>query len=268
MPRFTPLTRRAVAALAFTSLVTGGAAAQTPAPPSPAAPVGFLTRTAFFLSFAHMDSGDPRFTWVGRLRADLDVIGYQKGRLNVFMDDEGVLGSERRAFDLNHQNFIFEASASYRVRSTDVAAVYHHESRHLSDRETDRAIAWNTVGVRATRRWDPHPSTVSASAEFEHVLQHTYVDYAWTSLAAVRIDRPVNERAGIYAAASGGLVGVDGRIAGRERQCGARLEGGVRLAGVIGGLDLFGAYERRIDGYPLSRQRSRWVEVGFRISTR
>jgi hypothetical protein len=266
--RFRRFPERAIAAASFLILIATSVSAQTPAAQPAAEPEGFLTRTAFSLSFAHMDSGDPRFTWVGHLRADVDLVKYKQGRLNFFVDDEPVLGSERRAFDLNHQNFIMESSLSYRVRSFDVAVVFHHESRHLVDRETDRTIAWNTIGARATRRWDLHRSTVAASLEYGHVLQHTYVDYAWTSQLAIRLDRPMNERLGVYGAGSGVLVGVDGAIPGRERQCGARLEGGLRLAGLIGGLDLFGAYERRIDGYPLSRQRSRWFEVGFRLNTR
>jgi hypothetical protein len=40
------------------------------------------------------------------------------------------------------------------------------------------------------------------------------------------------------------------------------------VLGLKGGADLYLAYERRIDAYPLSYQRSRWVEFGFRLGTR
>ena len=37
--------------------------------------------------------------------------------------------------------------------------------------------------------------------------------------------------------------------------------------GTRGAFELYAAYERRIDGYPLARTRSRWFELGFTIHT-
>ena len=62
-------------------------------------------------------------------------------------------------------------------------------------------------------------------------------------------------------------VGVDGTV-NRRRQTGARAEGGVYFAGQRAGVDLFAAYERRVDGYPTSRESSSWLEFGFRLVTR
>ena len=70
------------------------------------------------------------------------------------------------------------------------------------------------------------------------------------------------------AKANGGFQGVDRAIANRDRLCGARLEGGAHILGLKGGADLYVAYECRIDAHPLSYQRSRWVEFGFRLGTR
>jgi len=41
----------------------------------------------------------------------------------------------------------------------------------------------------------------------------------------------------------------------------------VRLPGAHAALELFSAYERRIDGYPTSRQPLSWFEIGFRLGT-
>ena len=120
---------------------------------------GFLTRSAWFLSFARMNSGDPRFSWLGGGRVDIDLFGYPKGRVNLLVDEELVLGSERREFDLNHQNIILETSSSYRVGSIDVAAVFHHTSRHLVDRAADRVVAWHTIGARTVRVF-PAPAQI------------------------------------------------------------------------------------------------------------
>src|SRR5437588_7455364 len=82
---------------------------------------GFLPRTSWFLSFARLDSQDPQFSWTGKSRFDVDLVGYPAGRVNLLLDDELVLGRERRQFDLNHQNLILETSASARLASIDVA---------------------------------------------------------------------------------------------------------------------------------------------------
>src|SRR2546425_654043 len=172
-----------VLATGFLFALVSGAFAQTaPLPgPSTGEPAGFLPRSAFFVSVAGMQTDDPRFSLVQRNRADLDLVGYRKGRVNFLIDTELVMGSERRAFDLNHATVIFETSASYRFRSVDIAAVGHHDSRHVVDREFDRVPAWHTIGGRAERLFRTAQSTIDASLEYGRVVQHTFVDYTWTS---------------------------------------------------------------------------------------
>ena len=50
-------------------------------------------------------------------------------------------------------------------------------------------------------------------------------------------------------------------------QTGARFEGGVHVPTPHAAADLYAAYERRVDGYPTSRQPSSWFEIGFRLGT-
>jgi hypothetical protein len=246
------------------------ASAQTE--PRPAAvnseTTGLLTRSAFSLNLAGMQTEDPRFSLVERSRADLDLVGYGRGRVNFFIDTELVMGSERRAFDLNQANIIFEMSASYRVGAIEAAGVVHHASRHVVDREFDRVPAWHTVGARMTRVFVTPQSSVDISAEYGHIVQHTFVDYAWTSQLTLRIDRTLRPRAHLFAIASGGFVGVDRVALGRDRQHGARAEGGMRLAGDRAAFDLFAAGERRVDAYPTSHAPSSWLELGVRFGTR
>src|SRR6266496_4320336 len=118
---------------------------------STSASTGLLTRSAFSVTVAGMETNDPRFSLTERGRADLDLVGYRRGRINFFIDMELVMGSERRAFDLNQANIVFETSASYRVRGIDIGGVVHHVSRHVVDREFDRVTAWHTVGARIER---------------------------------------------------------------------------------------------------------------------
>jgi hypothetical protein len=63
-------------------------------------------------------------------------------------------------------------------------------------------------------------------------------------------------------------VGVDRPVLGRTAQNGGRIEGGVHLPGQRALFDLFAAHERRVDGYPTSREPSSWLEFGFRLVTR
>ena len=262
--------RRISTLLFFACSFASAAAAQpTPLPAiSTETETGFLTRSAWFLSFAGMKSGDPRFSWVARGRLDADLFSYDKGRINLLIDDELVLGRERREFDFNHQNIILENSFSYRVASIDVAAVFHHTSRHLIDRPADRIVAWHTLGGRAVRVFAIRQSSVAVSVEYERVVQRTYVDYAWTSQFAIRVARPLHGGAHLFASGGAALVGVDRGVVGRGRQDGARVEGGVHVPARRAGIDLFGAWERRIDGYPMAREPTSWLEVGFKLGTR
>ena len=105
-------------------------------------------------------------------------------------------------------------------------------------------------------------------ASMPGVLQHTFVDYQWTTDVRIAVRHPISNRVGLYVSTGGGLIGVDRARLGRERQCGSVLEGGVRIAGTTAGLELYAGYERRIDAFPVDRQRSRWLAFGFRISSR
>lgn len=215
-----------------------------------------------------METDDPRFSLVQRSRADLDLFSFRKGRVNFLVDSELVMGSERRAFDLNQANVIFEASASYGLGPIDVAAVAHHVSRHVVDREFDRVPAWHTIGARAGHVFLPRQATIDISLEYGRIVQHTFVDYAWTSQLTIRLDRTIRSATHVFASGSGGFVGVDGAVLNRGRQAGGRVESGVHVVGARATADLFAAYERRVDGYPTSREPSSWMEFGFRLGAR
>ncbi len=263
------MTARLLATGFLFAFVPGAFAQTAPVPGiSTGEPSGFLPRSAFFVSLAGIQTDDPRFSLVQRNRADLDLFGYHKGRVNLLIDTELVMGSERRAFDLNHANVIFETSGSYRVGQIEVAALVHHDSRHVVDREFDRVPAWYTVGARVERLFLARQSTIDVNLEYGRVVQRTFVDYTWTSQLTVRFDRTLRPGAHIFARGSGGLVGVDRAVLNRDRQTGARAEAGVHLVAERAAVDLFAAYERRVDGYPISREPCSWFEFGFTLGTR
>src|SRR5262245_38475222 len=229
---------------------------------------GFLTRSSFAVIIAGMKTDDPRFSLVERGRADLDLVAYGKGHVNLFIDTELIMGSERRAFDLNQSTIVFETSASYRLGAIDIGGVAHHVSRHVVDREFDRVPAWHTVGPRIGWSAVTSRTTVDISADYGRIVQHTFVDYRWTSQLTVRIDRALSARTRVFANGSAGLVGVDRNVLGRERRHGTRIETGVGVLGPRAALNLFAAHERRVDAYPSSRDAGSWLEFGVSLSSR
>ena len=269
MVRFNAPLRVLLVASSIVTFVPDATAQTAPLPGvSNGDPNGFLTRASWFLAVARMESDDPRFSEVARTRVDVDLVHYPRGRVNQFFDAEFVMGSEHRAFDLNHDNIVFETSASCRVASIDFAGVFHHASRHLIDRAFDRVVAWHTVAARGERVFVGRQSIVAVTIEYAQVVHRTFVDYDWTSQATIRFDRALGSRARVFASASSGIVGVDPAVVNRSRQDGSRVEGGVHVAGQRAGVDLVAAYERRVDGFPTSREPSSWFEVGFRLSSR
>jgi hypothetical protein len=263
-----PLARVVLAAALFLGWLPAGALAQDLPGRATDAATGFLTRSALAVSFGGLASGDPRFSWSARISGDIDLVTYPRGRLNFLGEYEGVLGSERRELDLNHENYQAEMSASRFVGPIEIALFLHHESRHLVDRESDRVVAWNDAGVRATRALERAGASWRAGFEISPMLQHTFVDYAWQSRLVVEADRRLATRTRLVGGVTTRLVGIDDGRSSRDRQCGARFRAGILVEGRRGDVELYAAYERRIDGYPLDRTRKRFVEFGFTLRGR
>jgi hypothetical protein len=94
------------------------------------------------------------------------------------------------------------------------------------------------------------------------------VDYQWTTDLRFRLHQALSDRVGLVAAATGGFIGVDRLRFDRGRQCGAAIEGGLRLVGERAAMDVFVGYERRVDGFPTEPFRVRMFTVGFRLMSR
>jgi hypothetical protein len=247
----------------------GQAFAQTTVPATVGAfSPALLPRADWSFLWGTFINGDPRFAFDGRLVADIDLVNYGVGRSNLIVDYEAIISHERRYFDLEAGNYVLEGSSSVHAGRVEISGVFHHESRHLVDRENAGTISWNVTGVRVARRFAVGGATIDTALDLGKVTQPAFVDYTWTSNLRIAARRPLARRAEAFGVINGDLVGVDRAKYGRERQCGARFEGGVRVVGTTGGLDLFAAYERRTDGFPTGLTRVRDVELGLRIATR
>jgi hypothetical protein len=214
----------------------------------------------------HLVSEDPRFVWDANFGGELDMLEYGSGRATFVANYQTILGSEFRAFDPNQGNYILEGSISRRAGALEAAAVFHHVSRHLSDRPKRFPVDWNMIGGRIAGSATRGPTTLRGRADIRGVIQSSYVDYRWE--LASEVAARVALRPGVALVSRGGLriVGVDGS---RDRgtQYGYRGEGGVRLDGRGAGLELFIAAERRVDPYQLEFSTASWMTVGFRISS-
>src|SRR6266446_1638985 len=165
MPRAVGFVCLAALAAAFASPV----AAQEP-PPA----VGFLTRYDFHLSAAALSNDDKRFSWDTHFGGELDAVDYIIGRTSFRLDYEAVLGNELRAFDPNQGNYLLEASTSVRSKVAEVALVFHHQSRHLGDRDKVFPVAWNLLGVRVLKTAGLGSNTVAMELNLGRAVQHSF----------------------------------------------------------------------------------------------
>ncbi len=234
-----------------------------------AAPVDgqeLFPRFAFHLDGQYLASADPRFNWSFNFGAEADVVDYRTGRATFRANYEAVAGEEFRRFDVNQGNYLLEGSASVRLRQVELAAVWHHVSRHVSDRPKRFPIDWNQIGGRVLAGWMQGTAAVRWETDLRATVTNAYVDYRWEVESTARIETPISVR---YAAIGTGnvrVVGVDGS---RERgtQVAGRLEGGVRLNGRAAAAELFAGIERRLDPYQLEFGTSSWFLAGFRLTS-
>jgi hypothetical protein len=244
------LTRRAAAAACLTLAFALPAAAQIPQPVAVPAPAGyqFLPRFDFYFTMASLRAEkDPaeRFWWDTHYGGSFDIVDYKVGRAAVL-------------------NYILEASLSARARETEIVGVFHHVSRHLSDRPKDFAIAWNALGGRLLRRVTSERATLDVDLDIGRVVRSSFVDYRWIMSLDLRVERQVHPRVGVFAHGQGQVITVDGSVD-RGTQTGGLVEGGLRLGGDAAILELFLGYENRVDAYPLERIPRHWGLVGFRL---
>jgi hypothetical protein len=275
----TPTRRRrgvgCVATFVLTLFVAARAAAQQPLLVDPPPRPEFLSRYDFHMSVASLmppkDTpealADERFSWDTHFGGSFDLLDLVVGRAGATIDFQAVEGSEYRPFDPNQGNYTLEAFVMARAGGGEIGAIFHHVSRHLSDRPKRDAIAWNELGARLLRRIAVGPTFVDLDLEGGRAIQHSFVDYTWLGEVNVLVRHPVNDRVGIFGRASGQFFAVS-ELAGRGTQTGGLVEAGVRLSGRGAIMELFLGYENRVDAYPLDRVPQHWGLTGLRLLSR
>ena len=260
------MTRRLLMAVALAAASAIPARAQTAPSPAPPPRVEYLSRFDFRVSMEHLFSEERRYVWDANFGGELDMVDFGRGRATFVANYQTILGNEFRAFDPNQGNYTLEGSISARLGAAEAAGVFHHISRHVSDRPKRFPVDWNMIGGRVGGSTVIGRAALRGRVDIRGVVQKTYVDYRWEleSDAVSRI--ALRPRLAFVSTGAVRIVGVDGS---RDRgtQYGYRAEGGVRLDGRGAALDLFVAAERRIDPYQLEFSTVTWMTMGFRISS-
>jgi hypothetical protein len=230
--------------------------------------VSFLPRSAFHMTAEHLGGiEDERFRWDANFGGDLDLVDYTRGRLIFAANYQAVLGKELQVFDPNQGNYLLQGVLTARVKRVEAGVVFHHLSRHLSDRAKTEPVDWNMLGGRLSQVFLANGTLIDVQGDLRWVIQHSFVDYTWELDTHVRVDRLLRPGVGVLAAGSFRHLGVDG-TAGRDGPNGFRAEGGVRFEGSGGAIELFVGAERRIDPYPLEFGTATWMTAGFRLLSR
>jgi len=243
-------------------LVPGVVSAQNP---SAATAPGFLTAYRFHLYAARLAANDQRFEWDTAFGADLDVVDYGSGRITFLAEYAAMLGSELRRFDPNQSTYRLDGTATWRTRAGELAAVFHHISRHLSDRPKRLPIDWNMGGIGYAHTMAMRATRVGLTARALRVIKRSQIDYTGEFGGGAHVDRTVAPHVEAFAAGDVMIMTVARAVLGRDHQTGGRVEAGIRLLGRAGAMEVFGAYERRIDADPFDRLTRTWALAGFRL---
>ena len=227
----------------------------------------FLSRFDFYVGIEHLGSDDPRFVWDAHWGGELDLIDYGRGALTFGAIYQTILGNEFREFDPNQGNYMLGGSASIRAGAVEVAGVFHHVSRHLSDRPKRFPVDWNMIGGRVHGGITRGRTELRAQGDVRGVIEKSFVDYDWEIDGVSRVQVGLTPRFALVGSGGFRFVGVDGS---RDRgdQYGWRGEGAVRVDGGAAALELFVAGERRVDPYQLEFSTVTWLTTGFRLVSR
>jgi len=254
--------RRVVLAALVCCAAAGPVAAQNPPK------VDFYSASRFFMNAEHLSTDSIHYKWRADFHGDVDLVTWPHGGKGNFLANyEVVLGNEFRRFDPEQGNYVLEGAAVQTVKGVEVGAVFHHTSRHVSDRAKRAPVDWNAWGVRVRHEVKRAPLTLALQADFRDIVARSFVDYRNETEGRIDVLYAWRPRIAVVGNTRIRLVGVDDTY-GRDMQTGIRAEGGVRLGGTGGALQLYLAGERRVDADVTVLGPRNWFAAGFRLRGR
>ena len=225
----------------------------------------FLPSYDYHLNFQQLAIDDLRFTWQADFGGEVGLVDYGAGQVTVSANFETILGGQLREFLPNQDSYTLEVSASMGLGPYELVGVFHHVSRHLSDRFKAFPIDWNMAGLQLFRSTDVGRLHLDGSGRAYFTTQRASVDYRgeFGGALAGRYERSAH----VAAIASGSVIvrTVDPSVFQRDTRVGGRGEVGIRLTGGAAALEFFVAREARIDADPLDLTTRSWTSIGFRL---
>jgi hypothetical protein len=224
-------------------------------------------RFDFHLDGHYVTSDDPRFNWIFHFGSDIDVVRVDGATATFIAGYEAIAGEQFRRFDVNQGNYLLEGQVLFRVWGIEIGPVWHHVSRHLSDRSKRFPIDWNMIAIRARKALSHGRVDASWQADVRATVTSANVDYDWETELGGAIAYRLSPRLAWTGTGGWRLVGVDGS---RDRgsQAGGKLESALRLEGRAAAAEVFIGIERRIDPYPIEFGTASWFLAGLRLSSR
>ena len=241
----------------------GGVLSQLTAPRGWGALTAF--RTTLDIDYLTGTSADHRFNWDVDMALDVDLFDVGAVRGNLFGNFETIIGGELRDVDPNQTNYMTDLSFFTRLPHGELGATFHHVSRHLSDRADRGSISWNMVGVSYGNRFTIGAVDIDAGGRGMATVERAGVDYLAQFEGYAHLAVPVDQRLAIISTVEGVLAPVENDMFDRQTQKGGRVLGGLRVKSGVGAIDLFVAWEQRIDTDAFSRETGRFVQLGFRL---
>ena len=241
----------------------GGPKPQTTAPKREGVLSAF--RTIFGIQTFAGGNVDTGFDWESDLSVDFDMVDFGLVRINTFGSIETVIGSEFRPVDPNQNNYTVDFTVFLRLPRGELAAMFHHVSRHLVDRPRRRGVSWNMVGLAYGDRFSVRGVSIDAWVRGMGTVGRAGVDYKGQIEAHVNAVRPISARVSLIAGGYGVIVPVQSEIFGRTQRQGGRIESGFRWKAGVAALDVFASWERRIDWVTIATTSAHWAQLGFRL---
>ena len=242
----------------------GGPRPQTTAPRAQ----GFLTgfRTMFGLQRTSGASVEAAFDWDLDLSIDFDVFDFGFARGNVFGNFETIIGPELRAIDPNQNDYTVDLSVFFRLPRGELAATFHHASRHLVDRARQDSVSWNMLGIAYGDRFSIGQLEVDTGVRGMGAVRRYGVDYLGQFEAYVNMTHSINSALAIIAGGDAVIIPVKSEKFDRGTRNGGRAEAGMRLLAGAAAIDLFAAWERRVDASSVDRETATWAQFGLRLA--
>ena len=233
----------------------------------PARAQELLSRYDFRLDGQYVTSDDARFNWIFHFGGDVDVVRFDSATATFIAGYEAIAGEQFRRFDVNQGNYLLEGQLLFQVWGIEIGPVWHHVSRHLSDRSKRFPIDWNMIAIRAKKDLSRGRLDASWQADMRATVTSANVDYDWETEMGGTMAYRVSPRLAWTGAGSWRLIGVDGSRD-RSAQVAGKLESALRLAGRAAAAEVFIGVERRVDPYPIEFGTASWFLAGLRLSSR